>query len=67
MVAVELFVGAAFLIATAFAFWIALPQDGQVRSFLRSDQVQAYYAVALLVGFVFEFVNIVLGLTAVIG
>ena len=53
MVAVELFVGAAFLIATAFAFWIALPQDGQVRSFLRSDQVQAYYAVALLVGFVF--------------
>jgi hypothetical protein len=67
MVAVEIFVGVAFIIASALAFWIALPRHGQVRSFLSSDQAQAYYAVALLIGFVFGVVNIVRGLTATVG
>jgi hypothetical protein len=49
----DLFVGAILLIACGLAFWIALPRDGKVRSFLRNDHVQAYYAVgvvSLLVG-----------------
>jgi hypothetical protein len=67
MVAVEIFVGTAFLIAAAVAFWIALPRHGQVRSFLHNDQVQAYYAVALLICFVFGVVNIVRGMMEAIG
>jgi hypothetical protein len=67
MVAVEILVGAAFLIAAAVALWIALPRGGQVRGFLSNDQAQAYYAVAVLVGFVFGVVNIVRGLTAAAG
>jgi hypothetical protein len=59
--------GIAFIVASSVAFWIALPRDGQVRSFLRNDQFQAYYAVALLISFVFGVVNIVRGLTATIG
>jgi membrane protein YqaA with SNARE-associated domain len=44
------------------AFWLALPQDGKVRSFLRNEQVQAYYTVALIAALSGGILNVVLGL-----
>ena len=66
MVAVELLVGAIVLIVSASAFWFALPRDGKVRGFLRNDQAQAYYAVAVVVGFVMGVVTFGLGLADMI-
>ena len=66
MVTTELLVGAVLLIASAVAFWLALPRGGQVRSFLRNDQAQAYYAVGVLVGSVLGLVNVVVGLIGMI-
>ena len=40
--------GVILFVAFGLAFWLALPRDGKVRSFLRNDQVQAYYTVALI-------------------
>jgi hypothetical protein len=48
-------------------FWLALPRDGKVRSFLRNDQAQAYYTVALIAALVGGILNVVLGLMAMIG
>jgi hypothetical protein len=62
MVAAEIFVGVALVIAAAVAFWMALPRSGHVRSFLRNEQVQAYYAVAG-----FGVVNIVRGMIGATG
>ena len=61
MVAVELLVGAIFVIVSLSAFWFALPRDGEVRGYLRNEQVQAYYAVVLVVGFVIGVGSLVLG------
>jgi hypothetical protein len=61
------FVGAIFLIAFGLAFWLALPRDGKVRSFLRNDQVQAYYAVGLVVLLAGGVVSVVFVLAAMIG
>ena len=61
MVAVELLVGAIFLIVSVSAFWFALPRDGEVRGYLRNEQVQAYYTVVLVVGFVVGVGSLVLG------
>ena len=61
MVAVELLVGAIFLIVSVSGFWFALPRDGEVRGYLRNEQVQAYYTVVLVVGFVIGVGSLVLG------
>ena len=61
MVAVELLVGAIFLIVSVSAFWFALLRDGEVRGYLRNEQVQAYYTVVLVVGFVIGVGSLVLG------
>lgn len=66
MVAVELLVGAIFLIVSVSAFWFALPQHGEVRGYLRNEQVQAYYTVVLVVGFVIGVGSLVLGLADMI-
>jgi hypothetical protein len=63
----ELLVGAALMIGSIWSIWVSMPVDGKVRSFLQNDQVQAYYAVALLVGFLFGVVNVVAGLIAMMG
>jgi hypothetical protein len=55
------------LVAFGLAFWLALPRDGKVRSFLRNDQVQAYYTVALIAALAGGILNVVLGLIAMIG
>ena len=47
----QLIAGGVVLVASVLGFWVALPRDGEVRSFLRNDAVQAYYAVAVLGGF----------------
>jgi hypothetical protein len=60
----ELVIGAIVLVVAAAAFWWALPQDGHVRSFLRSEQTQAYYTVAVLLGLVISVVTIIRGLMA---
>lgn len=41
--------GAVALLLGALAFWFALPKRGNVRRFLRNDEVQAYYTVATIV------------------
>lgn len=55
-------VGVMLLVASLVAFWFALPQGGEVRSFLRNDQFQAYYAVAILGALVMGLLYTVLGL-----
>ena len=54
--------GAGALLLGALAFWIALPRRGQVRSFLKSDAVQAYYTVAIIVLVAFGGVNLFRGI-----
>jgi sulfite exporter TauE/SafE len=63
----HLFVGAILLIAFGLGFWLALPRDGKVRSLLRNDQVQAYYAVGVVSLLVGGVVNLLLVLMAMIG
>lgn len=60
-------VGAVLLIASVLAFWFALPQDGEVRRYLRNDQIQGYYVVAIIGGFVIGLLNVVLGLVSLFG
>jgi divalent metal cation (Fe/Co/Zn/Cd) transporter len=64
---VNFFVGVIPFVVGAVAFWLALPRYGQVRSFLRNDQVQAYYTVAIVVLLGGGVINIVLGLMAMSG
>jgi hypothetical protein len=42
--------------------WIALPRRGQVRSFLKSDEAQAYFTVAIIVLVAFGGVNLFRGI-----
>jgi membrane protein YqaA with SNARE-associated domain len=58
----QFLVGTILLVAFGLAFWLALPQDGKVRSFLRNEQVQAYYTVALIAALSGGILNVVLGL-----
>jgi hypothetical protein len=63
----QFFVGTILLVAFCLAFWLALPRDGKVRSFLRNDQTQAYYTVAMIAALAGGVLNVVLGLIAMIG
>ena len=63
----ELALGAASVVAACLAMWLALPRDGQVRWFLRNDQVQAYYAVVVLGAFALGLVNLTRGLLGAVG
>jgi hypothetical protein len=63
----QFLVGTILLVAFGLAFWLALLRDGKVRSFLRNDQVQAYYTVALIAALGSGILNVVLGLMAMIG
>jgi hypothetical protein len=60
---------AAFHLASksVLAFWFALARDGQVRSFLQNDEVQAYYTVAIIVVFAIGVLNLALGLMNMLG
>jgi hypothetical protein len=66
MASIEFLAGAALFALSAFAWWIALPKDGQVRAFMRNDQVQAYYSVAFIGGLVFGLLSAVLGAVAML-
>jgi len=57
-------IGVMLLVASVAAFWFALPQGGEVRSFLRNDDFQAYYAVAILGGLLMGLLYTVLGLVS---
>jgi hypothetical protein len=63
---IELAAGAVVLVVAVAALWLALPRDGQVRGFLRNDQVQAYYAVAILVAFVVGLIGVARGLISAV-
>jgi hypothetical protein len=63
----QLIVGVILLVAFGVAFRFALPRDGKVRSFLRNDQVQAYYAVGMVGALAGGILNVVLGWIAMIG
>ena len=58
----EVLLGIGLVATSALALWIALPREGQVRPFLRSDTVQAYYTVGIVGTLTFGLVNIVTGL-----
>ena len=62
MAAVELIVGGILIAASVFLFMIALPKDGEVRSFLRNEHVQAYYTIAIIGTFVYGAVNLFVGI-----
>jgi hypothetical protein len=63
----QLIIGVILLVAFGVAFRLALPRDGKVRSFLRNDQVQAYYTVGLVGALAGGILNVVLGWMAMIG
>ena len=63
----EFLIGVGFLVTSAFAFWLALPRDGEVRKFLQNDHVQAYYTVAMVAFLVIGLINVLLGVMTVIG
>jgi len=44
----EILLGICLLAASIAGLWIALPREGVVVGFLRSDAVQSYYSVVLL-------------------
>ena len=58
----ELLVGTASLLLGIWAFAMARPRDGRVRSFLRNNHAQAYYTILLLVLFATGLINILTGL-----
>ena len=58
----ELLLGLAAVAASVFALWVALPREGEVRHFLRSDSVQAIYTIAILGIFTWGAVYIATGL-----
>ena len=53
--------GIALIGVATLGWWIALPRDGVVREFLRSEHVQAYYAVVVLGGYGFGLANVIRG------
>ena len=55
--------GAGALLLGVLAFWIALPRRGQVRGFHKSDDMQAYYTVAMIVLVAFGGVTFFRGVT----
>lgn len=66
MASLELVGGAILLTVSVLAWWFALPKDGQVRAFMRNDQVQSYYVVAFIGGLVFGILNVALGAIALL-
>ena len=54
--------GAASLVIGLLGFWVALPRGGKVRSFLRNDDVQAYYVVIMIVLIAMGAVSVMSGL-----
>jgi hypothetical protein len=63
----QFFVGVVLLVAFGLAFWLALPRDGKVRSFLRKDHAQAYYTVGMIGVLAAGILNVALGLIAILG
>ena len=59
---VDMLLGIGLLAASTLALWVSLPREGQVRPFLRSGTVQAYFTVFLLGAFAWGIVNILTGL-----
>jgi Mn2+/Fe2+ NRAMP family transporter len=57
-------IGVMLLVASVVAFWFALPQGGEIRSFLRNDDFQAYFAVAILGALVMGLLYTGLGLVS---
>lgn len=58
-------VGIALLAISVMAFYIAIPRNGRVVRFLRSDTVQSLYATGMLVAFFMGAVFLVAGLAGV--
>jgi hypothetical protein len=63
-IGMELITSLVLLLASIAGLWLARPKGGRVRPFLRNDQVQAYYAVALLAAFVVGLIFTALGLAS---
>lgn len=59
---IEVLIGVGAILVSVLALWLALPRGGQVRSWLRSHNRQAMYAVMVLSIFAYGMANIVTGL-----
>jgi len=59
----QLAIALAILVLSIMAFRFALPVDGKVRPYLRSDTAQAYYTVLLVFGLVFGLLFSVVSVT----
>jgi hypothetical protein len=56
-------VGACLVVASVAAFYLALPREGRVARFLRSNEAQSYYVVAILTTFVTGSLMILVNIT----
>jgi hypothetical protein len=61
MQVLEILIGLGAIVVSLLALWIALPRDGQVRSWLLTDNRQALYAVMVLSIFAYGMANVVTG------
>jgi hypothetical protein len=57
--------GIALLAISVVAFYIAIPRDGHIVRFLRSDTLQSLYTTGILVAFYLGAVFLVIGLAGV--
>jgi hypothetical protein len=59
---IEILIGVGAILLSVLAWWIALPREGRVRSWLQSHTRQALYTVMVLSIFAYGMAYIVTGL-----
>lgn len=62
----QLVLSLALLAVSVVAFRFAMPVDGNVRPYLRNDDVQSYYAVLLVLGLVFGLLSSIFGIVQLV-
>ena len=63
----QLAISLAIFAISVVAFRLALPVDGKVRTYLRNDDVQSYYAVVLVLGLAFGLLSSLVGIAQLLG
>jgi hypothetical protein len=63
----QLVLSLALLAVSVVAFRFAMPVGGEVRPYLRNDDVQSYYAVLLVLGLVFGLLSSIFGIVQLVG
>ena len=63
----QLIISLAIFAVSVVAFRLAMPVDGKVRPYLRNDDVQSYYAVALVLGLTFGLLSSIVRIALSLG